>query len=147
MTDTNTRSRRIYEDITAAAAAAAADQKTTHHDIEGEDNDNDDDERVSISSSILDYYPSSSRRQRPLPPVPDLRFEQSYLASITPANGVWWKVALITAKDQMLMPLLQGLGFNLVVVGWKSWNRGVRFHGAGLGGEWVPVRDEDRMGG
>ena len=116
-------------------AVAAADDKTIHHGIEEEDND-DADERASISSSILDYYPSSShRRRRPLPPVPDLRFEQSYLGSIAPANGVWWKIALITAKDQMLMPLLQGLGFNLVVVGWRSWNRGVRFHGAGLGGE------------
>lgn len=35
-----------------------------------------------------------------LPPMPDLRFEQSYLHSIAHAD-TWWKVALITAKDQV----------------------------------------------
>ena len=74
------------------------------------------------------------RMRRPLPPLPDLRFEQSYLASIAPAQGVWWKVGLITAKDQVVLPLLQGLGFNLVLFGWRWWNRSVKFRGAGLGG-------------
>ena len=74
------------------------------------------------------------RVRRPLPPLPDLRFEQSYLASIAPAKGVWWKIGLITAKDQVLLPLLQGLAFNLVLFGWRWWNRGVKFRGAGLGG-------------
>ena len=74
------------------------------------------------------------RVRRPLPPLPDLRFELSYLASIAPAKGVWWKIGLITAKDQVLLPLLQGLAFNLVLFGWRWWNRSVKFRGAGLGG-------------
>ncbi|RPB11438.1 DUF1770-domain-containing protein, partial [Morchella conica CCBAS932] len=68
-----------------------------------------------------------------LPTLPDLRFEQSYLASIAAAEGVWWKIALITLKDQCLMPLLQGVGYNLFVMGFRVWNRGAKFAGAGVG--------------
>ncbi|KAI5820034.1 hypothetical protein BZA77DRAFT_302851 [Pyronema omphalodes] len=94
--------------------------------------DDDDDDRASISSSILDFdYVRPPRR--PLPPLPDLRFEQSYLASLAPADGVWWKIVLITLKDQVMLPLLQGVGFNLALFGWRHWNRGVKFHGMGLG--------------
>jgi hypothetical protein len=39
-------------------------------------------------------------RSQKLPPLPDLRFEQSYLHSISTAD-TWWKVALITARDQV----------------------------------------------
>ena len=42
-------------------------------------------------------------RKRPVkhfPPIPDLRFEQSYLQSISKAD-TWWQVALITVKDQV----------------------------------------------
>lgn len=93
----------------------------------------DDDDRASISSSILDFdYVRPPRR--PLPPLPDLRFEQSYLASLAPAEGVWWKIVLITLRDQVLMPLVQGVGFNLVLFGWRWWNRGVKFNGMGVGG-------------
>jgi hypothetical protein len=84
-----------------------------------------------------DHYPW--HRRRPLPPLPDLRFEQSYMASIALANGVWWKILLITIKDQMFMPLFQGLGFNLALSGWRWWNRGVKFSGAGLGGGFSPA--------
>jgi hypothetical protein len=92
-----------------------------YHDIDDFDSDSDG-----------DHY--SRHRRRPLPPLPDLRFEQSYMASIAPANGVWWKILLITIKDQVFMPLLQGLGFNLALFGWRWWNRGIKFSGAGLGG-------------
>ncbi|KAF3930169.1 hypothetical protein ABW19_dt0210104 [Dactylella cylindrospora] len=47
------------------------------HPLEDED---DDDDVASITSSIL--YAPRHRTLRPLPPLPDLRFEQSYLASI-----------------------------------------------------------------
>lgn len=40
------------------------------------------------------------RRSAHLPPLPDLRFEQSYLHSIAGAD-TWWKIALITARDQV----------------------------------------------
>lgn len=39
--------------------------------------------------------------QRPqMPPLPDLRFEQSYLKSIENASG-WHNIAFITVKDQV----------------------------------------------
>ncbi|KOS19279.1 Uncharacterized protein ESCO_000706 [Escovopsis weberi] len=66
------------------------------------------------------------------PPLPDLRFEQSYLHSIAHAD-TWWKVALITLRDQVLMPLTQGLLMNLALVGWQHWNRNARLHGNSVG--------------
>lgn len=42
-------------------------------------------------------------RQRNLPPLPDLRFEQSYLASLKDAD-TWGRVAWITTRDQVLFP-------------------------------------------
>lgn len=70
----------------------------------------------SYSSSILgselgddddDYYavkPRTAKRRASLPPLPDLRFEQSYLRSIEKAD-TYGKIAFITVRDQ---------------VGWKS---------------------------
>ncbi|KAF8244747.1 hypothetical protein K440DRAFT_5325 [Wilcoxina mikolae CBS 423.85] len=103
------------------APSTSADKKFPLYD----NSDSDDDD--------LDFPPRHRLQRRPLPPLPDLRFEQSYMASIAPANGVWWKVVLITVKDQVFMPLLQGLGFNLALFGWRWWNRGVKFSGAGVG--------------
>lgn len=40
------------------------------------------------------------RRRQTLPPLPDLRFEQSYLASIKDAD-TWGRVAWITVRDQV----------------------------------------------
>jgi hypothetical protein len=49
-------------------------------------------------------FPSRAIKPRPrrhhLPPMPDLRFEQSYLWSIRNAD-TWWKVAWITVRDQV----------------------------------------------
>lgn len=42
-------------------------------------------------------------RQRNLPPLPDLRFEQSYLASLKDAD-TWGRVAWITTRDQVRFP-------------------------------------------
>jgi hypothetical protein len=61
------------------------------------------------------------KRSKQFPPLPDLRFEQSYLASISTAE-TWQKVAWITFRDQLFMPLTQGLVWTLVVAGWKNWN-------------------------
>lgn len=55
------------------------------------------------------------------PQIPDLRFEASYRRSISKANGSWWKIALITLKDQVTFPLLQGFLWNLALVGVKTW--------------------------
>lgn len=41
----------------------------------------------------------ASRKQN-MPPLPDLRFEQSYLQSLSAAD-TWWKVLMITTRDQV----------------------------------------------
>ncbi|ATY60603.1 hypothetical protein A9K55_006219 [Cordyceps militaris] len=87
--------------------------------------DNMDDDEDDIPYSVL----KRPRRQRQaLPPLPDLRFEQSYLKSIASAD-TWWKIALITTRDQVIMPLAQGLIYNLVLCGWQEWNRNAKLHG------------------
>ena len=64
-------------------------------------------EAASISSDIIDpsrVIRPAARRPR-LPPLPDLRFEQSYLASLTGAES-WRRIAWITVRDQVLERLL-----------------------------------------
>jgi autophagy-related ATG43-like protein len=56
--------------------------------------DGDDDEDVPYS------IVKPRRRSANLPPMPDLRFEQSYLNSISKAD-TWGKVAWITVRDQV----------------------------------------------
>ncbi|KAK4227908.1 hypothetical protein QBC38DRAFT_476481 [Podospora fimiseda] len=83
-------------------------------------------------------YASHLKRRRlrrlrtQLPPMPDLRFEQSYLNSIKNADK-WWKIALITIRDHMLMPFAQGILYNLFICGWQHWNRNARIHGSTVG--------------
>jgi hypothetical protein len=61
-----------------------------------------DSETSSIASDIVDpsrvIHPVHRRQN--LPPLPDLRFEQSYLASIKDAES-WGRVAWITTRDQV----------------------------------------------
>jgi Autophagy receptor ATG43 len=84
-----------------------------------------------IGSEVVDDISVRPRRSA-LPPLPDLRFEQSYLASIKNAD-TWGKVSYITIRDQVLMPLVQGIGWNLAVFGWRYWNRGAKFGGRSIG--------------
>ena len=94
----------------------------------------------SISSSHPDSPPSSPSavplaplpRRQALPPLPDLRFEQSYLASIG-EGASWTTIAYVTTRDQVLLPLLQGTLWTLVLVGWKHYNRGVQLAGTSYG--------------
>jgi hypothetical protein len=62
--------------------------------IDDEDHDEGDD----IPYSVL----KPRRRSANLPPLPDLRFEQSYLHSIANAD-TWWKIAWITTRDQVIL--------------------------------------------
>lgn len=41
-------------------------------------------------------------QQQSLPPLPDLRFQESYMKSISAAD-TWWKVLLITTRDQVCL--------------------------------------------
>ena len=55
-----------------------------------------------VGSIDTDIVPPSRIAKAPhrRPPIPDLRFEQSYLASISGAE-TWGKVAWITTRDQV----------------------------------------------
>lgn len=69
------------------------------HAEDGLDGDLDDDgegEEDGISERVLRPVP----RRGSFPPLPDLRFEQSYLASISKAESNWG-VAFITVRDQV----------------------------------------------
>ena len=90
---------------------------------------------TSISSSS-DSIPYSAIKPIPrrsnLPPLPDLRFEQSYLASLQ-GSDTWWRIAWITGRDQVLLPLVQGAVYALAICGWRHWNRGAAFSGQSAG--------------
>ncbi|KAI1460593.1 DUF1770-domain-containing protein [Annulohypoxylon moriforme] len=93
-------------------------------DEDGEGEEDDDD----IPISVLRPRP----RTRSFPPMPDLRFEQSYLHSISKAE-TWWKVGWITVRDQMMMPFAQGVLYNLAICGWHHWNKNARISGNSTG--------------
>lgn len=85
------------------------------------------------SASTIPYSAlKPSPRRANLPPLPDFRFEQSYLASL---NGVdtWHGIAWITTRDQVVLPLVQGTLWTLGVLGWRYWNKGVTLQGSGVG--------------
>lgn len=89
-----------------------------------------------LSDTASDEIPSSILRPVPrkpqLPPLPDLRFEQSYLQSIQNAES-WQGVTYITLRDHLFMPLVQGVMWTLVVAGWRSWNRAATMQGSSIG--------------
>jgi len=59
-------------------------------------------------------------RRPPLPPLPDLRFEQSYLKQLEGAKGsVFWMV-IITIREQVLFPGLQGFLWALALTGIRT---------------------------
>ncbi|KAL4883291.1 hypothetical protein BJY04DRAFT_185281 [Aspergillus karnatakaensis] len=88
----------------------------------------------SIPSDVVDQHRvlRPAARRHTLPPLPDLRFEQSYLASIRGAD-TWGRVAWITVRDQVLLPLFQGTLWTLALSGWRYWNRGASLSGQTLG--------------
>ncbi|CAF9922568.1 MAG: hypothetical protein HETSPECPRED_005090 [Heterodermia speciosa] len=92
---------------------------------------------ASISSNA-DSIPESALKPVPrkatLPPLPDLRFEQSYLASL---KGVESKraIAWITVRDQVILPLVQGTLWTLALSGWRYWNRTAQYQGASWGSQ------------
>ncbi len=101
-----------------------------------------------LSASSADSIPSDVIRPRPrrksFPPIPDFRFEQSYLASIKDAKTSW-QVGYITVRDQVLLPLTQGILWNMAQIGWRFWNRGTKFRGQSVGARirrwWWEVND------
>ncbi|KAI8952334.1 hypothetical protein F4801DRAFT_225911 [Xylaria longipes] len=94
--------------------------------------DDDDEEEIPLSVLVRPREAARRRRAPSFPPMPDLRFEQSYLHSIAGAE-TWGRVAWITVRDQIMMPLAQGLLYNLAVVGWQHWNRNAQMSGSSVG--------------
>ncbi|KAF3482427.1 uncharacterized protein GIQ15_05186 [Arthroderma uncinatum] len=99
-------SARIADNIQAASVYGPRDhvfQPTDQHHLDGLDGV--DPDVASISTGVVNperaIKPERPRRA-PLPPIPDLRFHQSYLASIRAANS-WQHVAWITLRDQKLI--------------------------------------------
>lgn len=78
------------------AESEASLDKYAYDDEDGIDEDEED-----IPYDVLRPVP----RRGSFPPLPDLRFEQSYLASISKADTKW-KVALITIRDQVWLSQL-----------------------------------------
>jgi len=83
-------------DTNPSTAAERRQPVTLEHDHGIDDDDDEED----IPYSVLRPAPRHSN----LPPLPDLRFEQSYLRSISKAD-TWWKVALITTRDQVYISI------------------------------------------
>jgi len=89
-----------------------------------------------IPLSVLEPPP----RRNNLPPLPDLRFEQSYLARIQPfsqpADGGppnYLMIAWVTLLDQAILPFSQGVIWNLALHGWRAWNVATKFQGQSVG--------------
>lgn len=78
--------------------STAASQKQPVRLNEHPDPDASDVEEDEIPLSVLDPLP----RHKAMPPLPDLRFEQSYLKSIEHAEG-WQGVLWITLRDQVAL--------------------------------------------
>ncbi|KAK5090819.1 hypothetical protein LTR05_000996 [Lithohypha guttulata] len=126
----------IEHDLNPSTAASEKfPAEVIHH-----DEDLEDDHDSSTNTSTTSTIPSDIIRPTPRPPrartgqlpLPDLRFEQTYLASIKNADTNA-KVAYITIRDQVLLPLVQGIGYHLLISGWRYWNRGSKFAGESLG--------------
>jgi hypothetical protein len=76
---------------TAASGKAAVEVEPNTDDIDDLEIDGDE-----VPVSVLRPLP----RRQTMPPLPDMRFEQSYLKSIEKAEG-WTDVAYITFRDQV----------------------------------------------
>ncbi|KAH8821662.1 hypothetical protein F5884DRAFT_768641 [Xylogone sp. PMI_703] len=107
--------------------AAASDSSLNNFDYEADDGIDEEDEE-DIPEDILRPIP----RRASFGPLPDLRFEQSYLASIAAADSRW-KVVYITVRDQVMLPLLQGMIWSLALHGWRYWNKNARLSGTSTG--------------
>ncbi|KAH6684169.1 hypothetical protein B0J14DRAFT_572290 [Halenospora varia] len=111
--------------VSAHPASESSLDKYAYDDEEGIEED---EEEEDIPYEVLKPLP----RRPSFGPLPDLRFEQSYLASIAGAD-TRWRVVYITVRDQVMLPLLQGMVWTLALQGWKYWNRNTKLHGESIG--------------
>ncbi len=100
------RSPSPHHDLAPGTAADKKEPVLLHDDVDGldeEDDDDDDDENRSYHAI------QPRRRSAHLPPLPHLRFEQSYLHSLANAD-TWWRVAWVTIRDQVRKTIFGRLG-------------------------------------
>jgi len=100
--------------------------------LDDADSVNGDDTLDDVEDEIPYSVIRPKRRSSHMPPLPDLRFEQSYLHSIAGAT-TWGKIAWITIRDQVVMPFAQGVIYNIVLLGWQFWNKNAQIQGSSLG--------------
>ncbi|GME28664.1 hypothetical protein GTA08_BOTSDO08093 [Neofusicoccum parvum] len=117
-----------HHDLNPSTAASTREPVHIHRHPSSDIDDDDDDDEIPLSA----LHPAPRRPPHHLPPLPDLRFEQSYLKSIA-GCGSGWGVAYVTVRDQVVLPLLQGTLWTLVLSGWRHWNRASRLSGRGVG--------------
>lgn len=89
-----------HHDINPSTAASRKEPATLEEHPIGDLHDDGIDEGDEEDEDIPYAVVRPTRRSSNLPPLPDLRFEQSYLNSISRANS-WWGVAWITTRDQV----------------------------------------------
>jgi len=84
-----------------------------------------------IPIDILEPQP----RRTNMPPLPDFRFEQSYLARIKPYvdTGNYKMVVWQTVYDNVIMSFVQAMGLKVVLLGWRQFNLGANFSGQSVG--------------
>lgn len=86
--------------------STAASEKVLYEQVADPDHEPSEVDTASIATDIIDRPALRPiPRRRDLPPLPDLRFEQSYLASIRDAE-TWQRVAWITIRDQVWIEVL-----------------------------------------
>jgi Autophagy receptor ATG43 len=85
---------------------------------------------ASDSEAIESPRPRLTRR--PLPPIPDLRFEQSYLKQLEAAKGSVFWIIVITIREQILFPGVQGCVWALATMGIRT----LRLRQAESGRQW-----------
>ncbi|KAK9473700.1 uncharacterized protein V1510DRAFT_413651 [Dipodascopsis tothii] len=82
-----------------------------------------------ISSRRRGLVPAGPKR----PAMPDLRFEQAYLASLETAQGSAVGVAAITLRDQVVIPFAQGFLWAFAMIGFRTWKARSSENGAEVG--------------
>jgi len=127
------------EPVILTPGGPASDSSLDKYAYDDEDGIEQDDEE-DIPYGVL----KPTARRQSFGPLPDLRFEQSYLASIAGADTKW-KVIGITIRDQIFMPLMQGMIWSLALHGWRYWNRSTKLSGTTTGARirrwWYAVND------
>ena len=87
---------------------------------------------LSLEDSPAPSSPPKRRQRPPLPPIPDLRFEQAYLKQLEAAKGSVFWIIVITLREQVLFPGVQGFLWALGIAGIRT----LRARQAESGREW-----------